>query len=217
MSPLLMWVFPITFLVPIVMSAEIFGGVLLSRHWQVQAEDRPRLLKMLFFAALLLPLGLWLGSFTPIWLIKAITSILVLLFATYLLLKPHFKVLVSRTFDGMAGSLSGLLLGLCGIGGPPVALYLNATNHPFERIRALLSQFVSGISLFAIVAASLMGGGLEWLKYLLIAIPAYWIGMVLASYLLKKRDLSYEVIRRLCLTLLIANSSFNLVLLFMSI
>ena len=216
MSPLLMWVFPITFLVPIVMSAEVFGGVLLSRHWRVQTEDRSRLYMMLFFAALLLPLGLWLGSFTPIWLIKAITSLLVLLFATYLLLKPHFKVLVSRTFDGMAGSLSGLLLGLCGIGGPPVALYLNATNHAFDRIRALLSQFVSGISLFAIVAASLMGGGLAWLKYLLIAIPAYWIGMELASFLLKKRDLSFEVIRKLCLILLMANSSFNLVLLLVS-
>jgi uncharacterized membrane protein YfcA len=216
MSPLLMWVFPITFLVPIVMSAEFFGGVLLSRHWQVQGEDRSRLLNMLFFAALLLPLGLWLGSFTPIWLIKTITSILVLLFATYLVAKPHFKVLVSRTSDGLAGSLSGLLLGLCAIGGPPVALYLNATDHPFERVRALLSQFVSGISLFAIVAASLMGGGLEWLKYLLMAIPAYWIGMVLASYLLKKRDLSFKVIRQLCLTLLIASSSFNLILLLIS-
>jgi uncharacterized membrane protein YfcA len=140
----------------------------------------------------------------------------VLLFAAYLLIKPHFKVLVSRTFDGVASGLSGLLLGSCGIGGPPVALYLNATNHPFERIRALLSQFVSGISVFAIIAASLMGGGLEWLKYLLIAIPAYGFGMALASYLLKKRDISFEVIRSICLMLLIANSSFNLILLFVS-
>jgi uncharacterized membrane protein YfcA len=211
-----MWIFPITFLVPIVMSAEVFGGILLSRQWKVQSEDKSRLRSMLFFAALLLPLGLWVGSFAPIWLIKGITSLLVLLFAAYLLIKSHFKVLVSRTFDGVASGLSGLLLGSCGIGGPPVALYLNATNHPFERIRALLSQFVSGISVFAIIAASLMGGGLEWLKYLLIAIPAYGFGMALASYLLKKRDISFEVIRSICLMLLIANSSFNLILLFIS-
>jgi len=216
MSPILMWVFPITFLVPIVMSAEFFGGILLSRQWQVQAEDRARLLSMLFFAALLLPIGLWLGNFAPIWLIKTITSVLVILFSVYLLTKPHFKVLVSKAFDGLASSLSGLLLGLCGIGGPPIALYLSATNHSFERTRALLSQFISGISLFAILAASIMGDGLEWLTYVIVVIPAYWLGMVSASFLLKKYGMSPEAIRRLCLTLLIGNSSFNLVLLLIS-
>jgi hypothetical protein len=216
MSPVLMWVFPIAFLVPIVMSAEFFGGMLLSRQWQVQKEDRARLISMLFFAAILLPIGLWAGGFAPIWLIKAVTSTLVILFSVYLLIKPHFKILFSKTFDGLAGGLSGLLLGLCGIGGPPVALYLNATNHSFERTRALLSQFVSGISLFAIFAASFMGEELGWLSYVTIAIPAYWLGMISASFILKNYGMSAIEIRRLCLTLLVGNSSFNLVFLLIS-
>nr|WP_302480392.1 sulfite exporter TauE/SafE family protein [Polynucleobacter antarcticus] len=216
MSPLLMWVFPLPFLIPIVMSAEIFGGILLSRHWKVHSDDRPRLWRMLFFAGVLLPLGLWLGSFAPIWLIKAFTSVLVLLFASYLLLRPHFRIAISKLFDGFAGGLSGLLLGSCGIGGPPAALYLNATDHPFERTRALLSQFISGISVCAIVAASLIGGSVGWLTYLFAAIPAYWVGMEMASYLLKRHDLSHEAIRRLCLILLIGNSGFNLLLLLIS-
>jgi len=81
------------------------------------------------------------------------------LFANYLLLKPHIQLNASKFLDGLAGGLSGLLLGSCGIGGPPAALYLNSTNQEFERTRSMLSQFVSGISVFAIAAASLMGGG----------------------------------------------------------
>jgi uncharacterized protein len=216
MSPVLMWVFPIALLVPIVMSAEFFGGMLLSRQWRIQKEDRVRLISMLFYAALLLPIGLWVGNFTPIWLIKAVTSILVILFSAYLLIKPHFKILFSNTFDGLAGGLSGLLLGLCGIGGPPVALYLNATNQSFESTRSLLSQFVSGISLFAIFATSFISKELVWLSYLIIAIPAYWLGMISASFLLKNFGMSTVEIRRLCLTLLVGNSSFNLVFLLIS-
>jgi len=210
MTPLLMWVFPIPFLIPVVMCSEIFGGALLSRQWKVHQEDRSRLWLMLFFSAICLPLGIWFARFIPLVLLKLATSALVLFFASYLLLKPHVQLNSSITLDGLAGGLSGFLLGACGIGGPPAALYLNSTNQGFDRTRSLLSHFISGISVFAIIAASLMGGGLEWLTYLFWAIPAYWLGLRLAKRLLESHAVSDYSLKRLCLGLLITNAGFNL-------
>jgi len=213
MTPLLMWVFPIPFLIPIVMCAEIFGGVLLSRQWKIHPEDRSRLWLMLFFAGIFLPLGIWLGGHIPPIALKIATSAIVLFFASYLLLKPHVKLSSSGMLDGCAAGLSGLLLGSCGIGGPPAALYLNATHQVFDRTRSLLSQFVSGISIFAIIGISLMGGGLDWIPYLLLAIPAYWLGLVIAKGILGMHTVSDNALKRLCLLILIANAAFNLVFL----
>ncbi|QWD91268.1 sulfite exporter TauE/SafE family protein [Polynucleobacter sp. MWH-Braz-FAM2G] len=214
MTPLLMWVFPIPFLIPIVMCAEIFGGVLLSRQWKIHYEDRSRLWRMLFFAGILLPFGVWLGGHIEPIMLKIATSAIVLFFASYLLLKPHVRLNASSILDGFAAGLSGLLLGSCGIGGPPVALYLNATNQAFDRSRSLLSQFVSGISVFAIITTSLMGGGLDWLPYLLLAIPGYCLGLSIAKSVLRMHAVSDSALKRLCLLILIANAVFNLVFLF---
>ncbi|MDO8713503.1 MAG: sulfite exporter TauE/SafE family protein [Polynucleobacter sp.] len=216
MSPLLMWIFPIPSLIPIVMSSEIFGGILLSRQWKLHGDDRLRLWKMLAYSAIFLPLGLLIANYTSTSLIKMFTSLVVLLFAFYLLSKPHLRIPISKLFDGLAGALSGLLLGSCGIGGPPAALYLNATHQEFMRTRALLSQFVSGISVFAIIGASLMGAGLDWLYYLLVAIPAYSLGMYCGGRLLMQCPVSDAAIKRLCLLLLAFNAIFNLSLLFIS-
>jgi len=214
MTPLLMWVFPISFLIPIVMCSEVFGGALLSRQWKVHSLDRSRLWLMLFFSAVFLPLGIWLGRFIPLVMLKTATSVVILFFASYLLLKPHVQINSSSPLDSLAGGLSGLLLGACGIGGPPAALYLNSTNQAFDRTRALLSHFISGISLFAIVAASVMGEGIAWFGYLLIAIPAYWLGLRLAQRILAVHALSDNALKRFCLILLIVNAGFNLLFLF---
>lgn len=213
MTPLLMWVFPLPFLIPIVMCSEVFGGALLSRQWKVHPLDRSRLWLMLFFAAVFLPLGIWLGRFIPLVMLKTVTSLVILFFASYLLIKPHLHLNNSNPLDSLAGGLSGLLLGACGIGGPPAALYLNATNQAFDRTRALLSHFISGISLFAIFAASVMGGGIAWLSYLAFAIPAYWLGLRLAQRVLATHALSDSALKRLCLMLLIVNAGFNLLFL----
>ena len=216
MSPLLMWVFPIPSLIPIVMSSEIFGGILLSRQWKLHADDRLRLWKMLACSAIFLPAGILIGNYASVSLIKMFTSMVVLLFVLYLLSKPHLKIAINSLFDGLAGALSGLLLGSCGIGGPPAALYLNATHQEFMRTRALLSQFVSGISLFAIVGASLMGAGLDWVYYLPLAIPAYSLGIYIGGRLLFHNPVPDSGIKRLCLMLLACNAIFNLCLLLIS-
>jgi uncharacterized membrane protein YfcA len=213
MSPLLMWFFPVPFFIPIVMSAELLGGLWLSTQWKVNKEDVPSLYRMWILAAVLLPLGIFLGEAVPITVLKVTTAIVVIAFSIFLLIRVNLAIKLSAFRDFLAGGLSGLLLGSCGIGGPPVALYLNASGLQFERSRALLSQFVSGVCLLAIVAASLLGGGIAWLPWLLFALPAYFFGMYLAKALLQRRELSASFIKKFCLYLLIVNAAFNLVVL----
>lgn len=213
MSPLLMWFFPVPFFIPIVMSAELLGGMWLFTQWKVNKEDIPSLYRMLALAAVLLPVGIVLGEAVPLTVLKISTGIVVILFSTFLLIRVNLAIKLSAFRDFLAGALSGLLLGSCGIGGPPVALYLNASGLQFERSRALLSQFVSGVCLLAIVAASLLGGGIAWLPWLIFALPAYFFGMFLAKTLLQRRELSAGFIKKFCLYLLIVNAAFNLLVL----
>ena len=165
---------------------------------------------MWLIAALALPLGIFLSEFVTISTLKVISSTIIILFSIYLLARPHFTFELSKTGDITASSLAGFLLGSCGIGGPPVALYFNSSNMQFERARGLLSQFVSGICFFAIITASMMGGGLGWIQWLLLAIPAYFLGMYLATRLLRWHDLSARAIKTICLYILIVNALFNL-------
>ena len=213
MSPLLMWFFPVPFFIPIVMSAELLGGMWLFTQWKVNKEDIPSLYRMLALAALLLPAGIFLGETIPLTVLKITTGIVVIGFSAFLLIRVNLAIKLSAFRDSLAGALSGILLGSCGIGGPPVALYLNASGLQFERSRALLSQFVSGVCLLAIIAASLMGGGIAWLPWLLFALPAYVFGMFLAKILLQRRELSPGFIKQFCLYLLIVNAAFNLLVL----
>jgi uncharacterized membrane protein YfcA len=213
MSPLLMWFFPVPFFIPIVMSAELLGGLWLSTQWKVNKEDIPSLYRMWTFAAILLPVGIFLGETIPLTVLKITTGIVVIGFSAFLLIRVNLAIKLSAFRDSLAGALSGILLGSCGIGGPPVALYLNASGLQFERSRALLSQFVSGVCLLAIVAASLLGGGIAWLPWLLFALPAYVFGMFLAKILLQRRELSASFIKQFCLYLLIVNAAFNLLVL----
>jgi uncharacterized protein len=184
MSPLLMWFFPVPFFIPIVMSAELLGGMWLFTQWKVNKEDIPSLYRMLALAALLLPVGIFLGETIPLTVLKITTGIVVIGFSAFLLIRVNLAIQLSAFRDSLAGALSGILLGSCGIGGPPVALYLNASGLQFERSRALLSQFVSGVCLLAIVAASLMGGGIAWLPWLLFASACLCIWNVLGQDLI---------------------------------
>jgi uncharacterized membrane protein YfcA len=195
------------------MSAELLGGMWLFTQWKVNKEDIPSLYRMLALAAILLPVGIFLGETIPLTVLKITTGIVVIGFSAFLLIRVNLAIKLSAFRDSLAGALSGILLGSCGIGGPPVALYLNASGLQFERSRALLSQFVSGVCLLAIVAASLLGGGIAWLPWLLFALPAYVFGMFLAKILLQRRELSASFIKQFCLYLLIVNAAFNLLVL----
>jgi uncharacterized protein len=210
MSPILMWIFPTPFFVPIVLSCEFLGGIFLSSKWSISQEDNPRYWRILLFSTILFPIGILVGEYVDSLTIKILTSVVVAIFAIYLLINTDLKIKASKIYDFFAGGVSGILLGSCGIGGPPVALYLNAIIHDFHRTRALLSKLVTGMALLGIVVATFMGSGTEWIQYLFFAMPAYYLGILAASFILNRHIQSDAYLKRLCLWLMITNSVCNL-------
>ena len=212
MSPLLMGFLPLAVMIPVVMFIELLGGVWLARNWHVAKEDRPRMYRLLLGAAICLPIGILVSMQFPVQFLKIAASSAVLFFSLYLLLQPHIQVSLTKVKDNLVGSGAGLLLGSCGFGGPVVALYLNASPLEFTRIRALLSQVTSGMALFAIITASLIGSDLSWLPLLLVGLPAFLLGFYIAHRIDQEHLVSQAKIKKICLYFLIANAIFNIAL-----
>jgi len=194
MSPMLMGFFPLVSLIPLINAIELLGGFWLAKNWRVDPADRSRLYRILAVAAISLPIG----------------SCVVLLFSLYLLIKPHIKLLVTPIKDSIAGSGAGLLLGSCGFGGPVVALYLNASALDFKRVRPLLSQVVSGLALLAIITASFFGTSFAWVLWLLVGVPAFLLGIYIASRIDSYHLVSESKIRSISIYFLMGSAIFNI-------
>jgi uncharacterized membrane protein YfcA len=107
-------------------------------------------------------------------------------------------------WEWLAFGLGGFLLGLCGMGGPPMVLWVLAHDWPLHRARAFLYYiFATGVIPQAlllwlsfgqeIVSAMLLG---------LAALPAVWLGLTLGMALGKR--VPDQHLRRISLAVLIA-------------
>jgi uncharacterized protein len=210
MSPVLMWVFPLTSLVILVMLAEIFGGVWLSRNWKVNTQDIPRRNQLLLFAMFALPAGMYLGTKVPVDVMRFVTNLVVATFAIYLFFSAHHRFLLTRGRDRVIGLLCGGLLGSCGIGGPPAVIYLSFSELEFPRARSLLSNFVSAISVGAIILALFVDQTLSWLVWVPIVLGGYAVGLAVAGELARRYTENAKTIKKICLMVLIMNATANI-------
>ena len=210
MSPMLMGFFPLVSLIPLINGIELVGGFWLAKNWRVDPADRARLYRILAVAAISLPIGILIGMQFSSYSLKIVASCVVFLFSLYLLLKPYIKLLVTPIKDSIAGSGAGLLLGSCGFGGPVVALYLNASALEFKRARSLLSQVASGLALFAIITASFFGTSFAWVFWLLVGVPAFFLGIYIASRIDSYHLISESKIRLISIYFLMGSAIFNI-------
>ncbi len=83
-------------------------------------------------------LGAYLVTYVPQNILQLILGLSLLIFSIYFLLKPDFKVSVSKKNTIFGGSLSGFLQGLLGIGGPLRGAFLISYNlDKFKYIATL--------------------------------------------------------------------------------
>ena len=83
-------------------------------------------------------LGAYLVTYVPQNVLQLILGLSLLIFSIYFLLKPDFKVAVSKKNTIFGGSLSGFLQGLLGIGGPLRGAFLISYNlDKFKYIATL--------------------------------------------------------------------------------
>ena len=210
MSPVLMWVFPVTTLVILVMLAEFLGGLWLSRNWKVALPDVPRRNRLLGFAVAAIPVGMFLGTMLPIDLLRLVTNSVVAAFSVYLFFTIHHQFRLSHGRDRVVGLLCGGLLGSCGIGGPPAVIYLNFSELEFNRARSLLSNFISGISIAGVLIASVVVRDLDWLSWLPLVLAGYAVGLWGAGSLAERYADNARIIKKICLLVLIVNAVVNM-------
>ncbi len=75
------------------------------------------------------------------WLIMKILGTVLILFSTYKIIAPQFKLAFSRIWALPAGFLSGLLGGAFGTDGPPVVVYAALKPWSKEKVVGMLQGF----------------------------------------------------------------------------
>ena len=106
-------------------------------------------------------------------------------------------------WEWLAFSLGGFLLGLCGMGGPVMVLWVLAHDWPMNKARAFLFfLFATGFPVQALLMWSFFG--VEVLDAMILAAAAFpailaglWVGLVIS------RRISDQTLRSLCTAVLV--------------
>ena len=123
---------------------------LLTNTWKLresivwQDVKRPILIRYIT-----LPIGIWLlyylNNLDTVYIKQLVGVILLLILASQLFVKFEVKEKLDKLWDYITFGLSGIMLGMLGMGGPPIVLWLLAHNWSAKRTRA----FITTVFLFA--------------------------------------------------------------------
>ena len=118
-----------------------------------------------------------LGAFLVLYAIASLTGIF------------NFRMKRSVKNSIIAGSLSGILGGLFGTGGPPISIYLLQSSDDVSTYHADIQLYFALANLYS-VAVRLINGQITAQVgfFALIALPATVVGALLGKWLLKKID-----------------------------
>lgn len=182
--PLLILFIPIEVAVPLSVLISIFIAAI------IVVQDRKEIhfnsaKWLIIFAALGIPIGLFLLIYGNEDITKALLGLLIILYSTYSLLsKNKFKLTTDNKIWLFAcGFLSGILGGAYGLNGPPLVIYGNLRGWTAKNFRATLQAYF--------LPASIIGMIGYWYKnlwdwtvtyYFLISIPVIVPAIFLGRY-----------------------------------
>ncbi|HWK99616.1 MAG TPA: sulfite exporter TauE/SafE family protein, partial [Parapedobacter sp.] len=145
--PLLALYLPIEIAVPVSVLASVFvAGVIVVHDWdKIHVRSAGWLV---FFAALGIPLGLWLLINTDERWVKGLLAIVLIAFSVYSLSgKRPASLSESRLGLFFCGLLSGVLGGAYGLNGPPLVVYGAMRKWSAQHFRATLQGYFLPASL----------------------------------------------------------------------
>lgn len=94
--------------------------------------------------------------------------------------------------SGFVGSLGGIISGVSGVGGPPIALYYLASPHPVDNQRANIVISITAMTVIVVISIALGGGfSSEILLRGLFLTPAYLAGIWSGARLFMAMPKSY--------------------------
>ena len=180
--PLLAFIFPITFIVPVLGLLSYSGTLMQSFHLRKQVAWRD-MLPLLPFSLMGISIAVWLLLNVQQQTLLMSLGIFVLLYSTYSLLplpSPHG----GRKWAILAGSLGGFVGALFGTGGPFYVLYLKMRGLNKSVFRATIAMIflVDG----SVRILSYASNGLynqHVLKMLIVLFPVLFLGMYVGNHL----------------------------------
>jgi uncharacterized membrane protein YfcA len=152
--------------------------------WQMRHEiDYQQALRPMLIRLATLPLGalaLWLlGGENKDAAGQLVGGVILAIVLVQWLLRVKPQPRLHPAWEWLTFSLAGFLLGLCGMGGPPMVLWVMAHDWPMSRGRAFLYYlFVTGLPPQALFLWLFFGSGIAWAMLVgLAATPVILVGM----------------------------------------
>jgi uncharacterized membrane protein YfcA len=176
--------------------------------WELRHEiDYRGALRPMLIRFMALPLGaaaLWLvGRESKDSASQLVGVVILLVVGTQWLLSVPPQPRLHPVWEWLTFSLAGFLLGLCGMGGPPMALWVMAHDWPMSRARAFLYYlFVTGLPLQALFLWLFFGNEILWPMLLGLAMaPVMLVGVYVGLAL--SRAVPDSVLRTIATALLV--------------
>jgi uncharacterized protein len=161
-------------------------------------------------ALLILPLGIALQTYLDRQIITLFMAIAVLVCALALIVRIPRQLTPTSPRASLAGATSGLMLALTGICGPPVVLYVHATETNHQLTRSLLMLYITGASLVMVTMSAIAQSvGILPFVYAIVLTPIFFIGNLMGHRVAAR--VSGSVTRLTSLWLLVAGSSVYLI------
>lgn len=183
--PLLILLIPVEIAVPlsVLISILVAAFVVIQDRKQIHFHSAKWLI---IFAAIGIPIGLWLLIYGNENLTKLILGVLIIVYSIYSLAsKGNFRLETDNKYWlFICGFFSGVLGGAYGLNGPPLVIYGNMRNWTAKHFRATLQAYF--------LPASILGMFGYWYKglwistvthYFLISIPVIIPAILLGRYL----------------------------------
>lgn len=181
MAPLLTLLHPPVVVVPMLLMLSLIGDTRLLPEVYRDVDVR-RVLWIALPALVGLPLGIWALATIDPEAVRRVLSVVVLIVALLLAKGLRFANAARPRVLLPVGALSGVLAGLGGLGGAPVAITFLSLGEPARQTRANLVGYFSISNSSALV---MMGIGqvlsFESLKLVALCAPVYFLSVHLGS------------------------------------
>ena len=141
-------------------------------------------LKLIFSAAVAIPIGLYLLDKIDPTLGTKLLGAFIIAYVIYAFVTPKLPELTSGKWAFLAGFIGGLTAGLYAISGPPVIIYGNCRRWLPETFKANLQGYFLPVSFMVLFGHFLSGNVTPVLwQYTLWSLPAIALGMLLGFQL----------------------------------
>lgn len=195
--PLLLFVYPVKFLIPVLTGFNLFTSILIVLSKKQKKQGLKALILPSWGILGLIP-GVLFLHFQSDRTLKIFAGIMLSLLAFAFLFGYRFKIRNPRRATMIAGLVSGFLNGSISVGGPPLAFFLTSIKEDNEGFRMKFAWFsiaTASSALIGYYTAGLINN--ETFRMLLYMFPVLITGTLVGKKV--SRYIPVELFRKICI------------------